>query len=187
MEPLEVKSVTFYQTVRLNGQEEKTVGHGSSRNAKNTQIVFCEDKIIIRDPDWKRYCENTVSIIGLHNVRHFSVDVENFKESKYRDVFKVIKKKKEEVVVTPLNPLTTSPAETTPATPATPVAPVGSPVNPKIGTVATQVDDPSFELMDTGEKQILLKLELKRFKIDFDNRWGVKKLLEQFNIERAKI
>ena len=94
MKSVEVKSVTFYQTVRLNSKEEKTVSPSIGAHHRKTQMVFAEDKIFIRDPSWVKHDLDCVYVIGLHNVRHFSVKKEDFLDSEYAEVFKAFGKNK---------------------------------------------------------------------------------------------
>lgn len=166
-ESIELKSVTFYQSVRIDGVEVTTLLKESAGN-RRLQMVYCEDKIFLRNPDWKsKHFVNTVIAVGLHNVRHLVMDKECFTGGEFKEIFKVVKKQKEE------------PKKATPTQKTAPTVKATG----KAGA-ASLVDDPSFDDREEDDKKILLKQELKRFRIAFDNRWGVDKLLKTFQDNR---
>lgn len=90
MDSIRLNSVTFYQSVLLNSKGENTV-HKSLRGQENTQCAFMDDKIFIRNKDWLKGSKDKIVIVGLHNVRAFNVNIEDFLESEYKDVFKCFK------------------------------------------------------------------------------------------------
>ena len=93
-----VKKVTLYQSVRLHDGREhhtveaegtETVKSNRGGEIKDAKIAFLDDKIFIFSKEFaKEKGAKHVSIVGLHNVRNFEIDLDNFKESKYKDVFK---------------------------------------------------------------------------------------------------
>ena len=88
MESVKVKSVTFYQSVMLNSIGYNTVAPGVERKLRGVQVVFCDDKVFVRDKNWeKTSAKDMIVIIGLHNVRHLSIDKKDFRDSKYGKVF----------------------------------------------------------------------------------------------------
>lgn len=101
MKSLRLESVTFYQSVHLNRVGYNTV-HKSLKGLSTVQCAFLDDKIFIRDKNWtKEGSKNTVIIVGLHNVRSFVINVDDFKSSSYTDVFECFKVEEESATVYP--------------------------------------------------------------------------------------
>mgnify|MGYP000562945952 CR=1 FL=1 len=90
MESMKLESVTFYQSVLLNSKGENTVHH-SLRGQEKTQCAFADDKVFIRNPNWQKASKDKIVVVGLHNVRHLSINLQDFINSPYGDVFKCFK------------------------------------------------------------------------------------------------
>ncbi len=87
MKFLKVNSVTFYQSVLLGQRQLNTVNR-TVATADNIDIIFCDDKIFLRDiKTSKENMKDKVVIVGLHNVRDLRVSKKDFEASPYKELF----------------------------------------------------------------------------------------------------